>query len=54
MEPSLSSNPEGSAAPKSKLAMLLTRHYKTLAWIGFALWLLTMYAILFQMDYLFS
>ena len=54
MESKLPLREEGQRASRSKMLNLLNKHYKTLAWVGFALWLLTMYAVLFQMDYLFS
>ena len=53
MESSMPKKKEENQVPKTKLAILVTRHYKVLAWVGFALWLLTMYAVLFQMDHLF-
>jgi hypothetical protein len=31
-------------------AHLVRRHFKTIAWICFAIWLLTMYAVLFRMN----
>lgn len=54
MQSSVPHKTKGEPALKTRVSKLLSRHYKALAWIGFALWLLTMYAVLFRMETAFA
>lgn len=51
MEPSFS---QGNGNRKgSWMSQLVQKNHRILAWLGFALWILTMYAVLFRMTDLF-
>ena len=54
MESTLPHKTKGTSALKTRVSKWLSKHYKALAWVGFALWLLTMYAVLFRMERAFA